>query len=83
MTVYKSKGLEYDTILLSAWTITHGASTMETRRRRRGSAHDSAPQALIADINQQRQHANLSSVIRLYVLDYYVRLAKVTGKVKR
>jgi predicted DNA-binding ribbon-helix-helix protein len=34
---------------------------------------------LITQINQERQHANLSSAIRLYVLDYYVK-AKVTGK---
>ena len=27
------------------------------------------------DINKQREHGNLSSVIRLYVLDHYRRLA--------
>ena len=31
---------------------------------------------LVADINKQRRHANLSSVIRLYVLDHYRRLAE-------
>jgi predicted DNA-binding ribbon-helix-helix protein len=31
---------------------------------------------LLADINRQRVHANLSSVIRLFVLDYYRRLAE-------
>jgi predicted DNA-binding ribbon-helix-helix protein len=30
---------------------------------------------LVADINKRRTHANFSSVIRLYVLDYYRRLA--------
>ena len=38
---------------------------------------------LIADINKQRQHANLSSVIRLFVLDHYRRLAEAKGKGKR
>ena len=37
---------------------------------------------LIADINQQRQHANLSSVIRLYVLDHYRRLAEAKSGAK-
>ena len=31
---------------------------------------------LVADINKQRRHANLSSVIRLYVLDHYRRLVE-------
>jgi predicted DNA-binding ribbon-helix-helix protein len=31
---------------------------------------------LITDIHKQRTHANLSSVIRLFVLDYYRRLAE-------
>jgi predicted DNA-binding ribbon-helix-helix protein len=35
---------------------------------------------LITDIHKQRQHANLSSVIRLYVLDHYCRLAEEKGK---
>jgi predicted DNA-binding ribbon-helix-helix protein len=30
---------------------------------------------LVANIDKRRRHANLSSVIRLYVLDYYRRLA--------
>jgi predicted DNA-binding ribbon-helix-helix protein len=33
---------------------------------------------LIATINKERQHANLSSVLRLFVLDYY--LARVGGR---
>jgi predicted DNA-binding ribbon-helix-helix protein len=36
--------------------------------------------ALITDIHKQRQHANLSSVIRLYVLDHYRRLAEERAK---
>jgi predicted DNA-binding ribbon-helix-helix protein len=35
---------------------------------------------LVADINKQRQHANLSSVIRLYVLDHYRRRAEEKAK---
>jgi predicted DNA-binding ribbon-helix-helix protein len=31
---------------------------------------------LLADIDTQREHANLSSVIRLFVLDHYRRLAE-------
>jgi predicted DNA-binding ribbon-helix-helix protein len=31
---------------------------------------------LVADINKRRRHANLSSVIRLYVLNHYRRLAE-------
>ena len=31
---------------------------------------------LLSDIDKHREHANLSSVIRLYVLDYYRRLAE-------
>jgi predicted DNA-binding ribbon-helix-helix protein len=31
---------------------------------------------LVTDINKRRRHVNLSSVIRLYVLDYYIKLAK-------
>ncbi len=41
---------------------------------------------LLADIDSQRQHANLSSVIRLFVLDHYCRLtdeAAAAGKGKR
>ena len=30
---------------------------------------------LLTDINRQRKHANLSSAVRLYVLDHYIRLA--------
>ena len=36
--------------------------------------------ALVTRIDADRQHANLSSAIRLYVLDYYVRLAKKKAK---
>ena len=32
---------------------------------------------LITDIHKKRQHANLSSVLRLFVLDYYRRLAEI------
>lgn len=32
---------------------------------------------LITDIHKQRQHANLSSVLRLFVLDYYRRLVEL------
>ena len=32
--------------------------------------------ALVAAIDAEREHANLSSVIRLYVLDHYRRLAE-------
>jgi predicted DNA-binding ribbon-helix-helix protein len=35
---------------------------------------------LIADINKKRQHANLSSVIRLFVLDHYIKLSKQKTK---
>ena len=35
---------------------------------------------LLADIHKQREHANLSSVIRLYVLEYYRRLAEEKAK---
>jgi predicted DNA-binding ribbon-helix-helix protein len=31
---------------------------------------------LLADINKQRTHANMSSEIRLFVLDYYRRLTE-------
>jgi predicted DNA-binding ribbon-helix-helix protein len=35
---------------------------------------------LVTDIHKLRQHANLSSVIRLFVLDHYRRLAEQKGK---
>jgi predicted DNA-binding ribbon-helix-helix protein len=35
---------------------------------------------LITDIHKQRQHANLSSVILLFVLDHYRRLAEERAK---
>ena len=35
------------------------------------SEHDMTPSELVADINSERRHANLSSAIRLFVLDYY------------
>jgi predicted DNA-binding ribbon-helix-helix protein len=34
---------------------------------------------VITRINQERQHANLSSAIRLLVLDHYRRLAEAMG----
>ena len=34
------------------------------------------PSELIATINRRRDHANLSSAIRLYVLDHYRQLAE-------
>ena len=33
--------------------------------------HDTTPSELVADINSKRRHANLSSAIRLFVLDFY------------
>jgi predicted DNA-binding ribbon-helix-helix protein len=38
---------------------------------------------LITDIHKQRKHANLSSVIRLFVLERYVKLAAERAKPKR
>ena len=38
---------------------------------------------LLADINKQRTHANLSSVIRLLVLEHYSRSAHEAAKAKR
>jgi predicted DNA-binding ribbon-helix-helix protein len=41
---------------------------------------------LLADIDRDREHANLSSAVRLYVLDHYRRIveeAALGGKVKR
>jgi predicted DNA-binding ribbon-helix-helix protein len=38
---------------------------------------------LITDIHANRQHANLSSVIRLFVLDHYVRLADAQKRLPR
>jgi predicted DNA-binding ribbon-helix-helix protein len=35
------------------------------------SARDLTPSELVADIKSQRRHANLSSAIRLFVLDFY------------
>jgi predicted DNA-binding ribbon-helix-helix protein len=35
------------------------------------SEHDMTPSELVADINSERRHANLSSAIRLFVLDFY------------
>ena len=35
------------------------------------SEHDMTPSELVATIDSKRQHANLSSVIRLFVLDFY------------
>ena len=34
---------------------------------------DMTPSELVADIKPQRRHANLSSAIRLFVLDFYKR----------
>ncbi len=36
--------------------------------------------ALVAAIDAEREHANLSSVIRLFVLEHYRRLAEAKGK---
>jgi predicted DNA-binding ribbon-helix-helix protein len=33
--------------------------------------HDMTPSELVADINSERRRANLSSAIRLFVLDFY------------
>jgi predicted DNA-binding ribbon-helix-helix protein len=38
---------------------------------------------LITDINKHRRHANLSSVLRLFVLDHYARLAAAPAKPTR
>jgi len=35
------------------------------------SEHDMTASVLVADINSERRHANLSSAIRLFVLDFY------------
>jgi predicted DNA-binding ribbon-helix-helix protein len=35
---------------------------------------------LLADIDGHREHANFSSAVRLFVLDYYVTLAKQKTK---
>jgi predicted DNA-binding ribbon-helix-helix protein len=35
------------------------------------SEHDMTPSELVADIKSERRHANLSSAIRLFVLDFY------------
>jgi predicted DNA-binding ribbon-helix-helix protein len=39
--------------------------------------------ALLSDINKQRAHANLSSVIRLFVLNHYRQLAELGLTVKQ
>jgi predicted DNA-binding ribbon-helix-helix protein len=39
-----------------------------------------SPANLIATINNERQHGNLSSAIRLFVLDHYRRLAEFKRK---
>jgi predicted DNA-binding ribbon-helix-helix protein len=47
------------------------------------AAHEELPLAqLVARIDRDRQHANLSSTVRLYVLDHYRRLAE-TGRAGR
>jgi predicted DNA-binding ribbon-helix-helix protein len=33
--------------------------------------HDMSPSELVADIDSKRHHANLSSAIRIFVLDFY------------
>jgi predicted DNA-binding ribbon-helix-helix protein len=38
-------------------------------------AQDASVPKLVGKIDRDREHANLSSAIRLYVLDYYHRLA--------
>jgi len=35
------------------------------------SEHDMTPSELVADINSKRRHVNLSSAVRLFVLDFY------------
>jgi hypothetical protein len=37
---------------------------------------------LITQINKEREHANLSSAVRLYVLDHYRRLSELGPTVK-
>jgi predicted DNA-binding ribbon-helix-helix protein len=36
-----------------------------------GREHEMTPSDLIADIDSKRQYGNLSSVVRLFVLDFY------------
>ena len=42
--------------------------------------HDTTPSELVADINSKRRHANLSSAIRLFVLDFYRRQMPVSKR---
>ena len=37
---------------------------------------------ILTDINKQREHANLSSAVRLFVLDHYRRLTELGPTVK-
>jgi predicted DNA-binding ribbon-helix-helix protein len=40
------------------------------------ASKETTPSLLVGRIDQDRTHANLSSLIRLYVLEYYQRLAE-------
>jgi predicted DNA-binding ribbon-helix-helix protein len=42
--------------------------------------HDMSLYELVADIDAERQHANLSSAIRLFVLDFYRQQIPVSGR---
>jgi predicted DNA-binding ribbon-helix-helix protein len=46
------------------------------------AAHEgiSVPTTLVTRVDSDRQHPNLSSVVRLYVVDHYRRLAEKKGK---
>jgi predicted DNA-binding ribbon-helix-helix protein len=47
------------------------------------SKHDVTPSELVADINSERKHGNLSSVIRLFVLDFYRQQISVSKRPDR
>ena len=47
------------------------------------SEHDMTPSELVADIKSERRHANLSSAIRLFVLDFYQQMAPITSRIRR
>ena len=47
------------------------------------SEHDMTPSELVADINSKRRDANLSSAIRLFVLDFYRQQISVSKRPDR
>lgn len=44
------------------------------------SEHDMTPSELVADIKSERRHANLSSAVRLFVLDFYRQQISVSKR---